>query len=62
MPRKGAITTQADVARALRAVRDAGVTAQVEIRPDGTIVIVPVAEGQPPPAAPAPEPTRNIVL
>jgi hypothetical protein len=40
MPRTPAKVTQADIARALRAARQAGGGA-VEIRPDGTIVIRP---------------------
>lgn len=40
MPRTPAKFTQADIARALRAARQAGGGA-VEIRPDGTIVIRP---------------------
>jgi hypothetical protein len=39
MPRRPAIITQADVARAIRAARQAGAS-KVEIRPDGTIVIL----------------------
>lgn len=41
MPRRPAITTQADIARALRALRAAGMQneMQVEVRTDGAIVI-----------------------
>ena len=38
MPRRPALLTQADVARAIRAAKQTGAGA-VEIRPDGTIVI-----------------------
>lgn len=39
MPRRPAAITQADVARAIRAAKQAGAGA-VEVRPDGTIIIV----------------------
>jgi hypothetical protein len=43
MPRTAARVTQADIARAIRAVVAAGVPGwAVSIRPDGTIVIGPV--------------------
>lgn len=44
MSRTPARHTQADLARALRAVRAAGMQgiAQVEMRPDGTIIIAPL--------------------
>ncbi len=38
MSRRSATITQADVARALRAAKQAG-AATVEVRPDGTLVI-----------------------
>ena len=38
MPRRPALVTQADVARAIRAAKQEG-AARVEIRSDGTIVI-----------------------
>jgi hypothetical protein len=38
MSRRAAIITQADVARAIRAAKQAG-AATVEVRPDGTIVV-----------------------
>jgi hypothetical protein len=38
MSRRAAIITQADVARAIRAAKQAG-AARVEVRPDGTIVV-----------------------
>jgi len=40
MPRRPALITQADIARALRAVKAAGIDARVEITPDGKIVII----------------------
>jgi hypothetical protein len=39
MPRRPAIISQADVARAIRAARSAGADA-IEVRPDGTIKIM----------------------
>lgn len=41
MSRRPARFTQADIARALRGVESSGVVARVEVKPDGTIVIVP---------------------
>lgn len=41
MSNRPANVTQAAIARALRAVKSAGVVARVEVRPDGTILIVP---------------------
>jgi hypothetical protein len=38
MSRRAAIITQADVARAIRAAKQAG-AATVEVRPDGTIIV-----------------------
>jgi hypothetical protein len=38
MSRRAAIITQADVARAIRAAKQAGAAA-VEVRPDGTIIV-----------------------
>ena len=38
MSRRAAIITQADVARAIRAAKQAG-AASVEVRPDGTIIV-----------------------
>jgi len=45
MPRRGALITQADVARAIRAAKQAGAD-KVEIRPDGTIVVVITRAGE----------------
>jgi hypothetical protein len=39
MPRRAATFTQADVARAIRAAKQAGAEA-VEMRPDGSIVVL----------------------
>ena len=39
MSRRAAIITQADVARAIRAAKQAG-AATVEVRPDGTIIVL----------------------
>lgn len=61
MSRTPARITQADVARAIRAARQAGADA-VEVRPDGTIVVrlvptVPVDDADAPLA-----PAKEIVL
>jgi hypothetical protein len=47
MPRRPATTTQANVARAIRAAKQAG-AASVEVRPDGVILVHITA----PPTAP----------
>lgn len=47
MPRRPASFTQADVARVLRAVRDAGVRARVHLSPDGSIDVLPADDPQP---------------
>lgn len=52
MSRRPAIITQADVARALRAVEQVRYPGVVEITPDGTIRIVPLSQ-QPAPSASA---------
>jgi hypothetical protein len=57
MPRRPARHTQADVARALRAAKQAGAAA-IEVRPDGTIKILLDS----PPLAPEQLPDRDIVL
>ncbi len=41
MPRTAASVTQADIARALRAVAQTGATVAVEVLRDGTIRLVP---------------------
>lgn len=38
MPRRAATITQADVARTIRAAKQAGAS-DVEVRPDGTIIV-----------------------
>ena len=53
MPRRPATITQADVARTIRAAKQAGAGA-VEVRRDGTIVVLLTA---PPPLAPEPDDT-----
>jgi hypothetical protein len=57
MPRTPAAVTQATVARALRAARQAGADA-VEVRPDGTIRILLNA----PPVVPEQPTDRDIIL
>jgi len=47
MPRRPARTTQADIARAIRAAEQAGSLRTVEIAPDGTIKLVPVEPTKP---------------
>jgi hypothetical protein len=44
MPRRPARFTQADIARALRAVEQTGARVAVEITPDGMIRIVPTGD------------------
>jgi hypothetical protein len=39
MPRRAATITQADIARAIRAAKQAGAEG-VEVRPDGTIIVL----------------------
>jgi hypothetical protein len=48
MPRPASRLTQSEIARALRVARAEGMT--VEIRPDGTLRIVPMEESRPQPA------------
>lgn len=57
MSRRAAILTQADVARAIRAAKQAG-AAIVEVRPDGTITILVSA----PPIAPDLHDTTTPVI
>jgi hypothetical protein len=42
MPRTPAKTTQADIARALRAIEQTGAQMIIEITPDGIIRLIPV--------------------
>jgi hypothetical protein len=50
MPRRPALFTQADLARALRAFRQVnGVQGKIELRPDGTIEIVAAGQSAEPP-------------
>ena len=51
--------TQADLARALRAAKQAG-GGVVEVAPDGTIRILPPVEGGNKPAAPLAKPGRAL--
>lgn len=57
MSRRAAIITQADVARAVRAAKQAGAD-KVEVRRDGTIVVVIKA----PPTAPDVDDTDPVIL
>lgn len=62
MSRRPATVTQADVARAIRAARQAGLTVvRVVARPDGVAIETADAPA-PPPAKPEVEPRRRIVL
>lgn len=58
MSRTPARFTQADVQRAIRAVKASGETMAVEIRPDGTIRLVPVGDEK----RPEIEQERRIML
>lgn len=55
MPRRPAVITQADLTRAIKAARKVGMT--VAIMPDGSLLIVPLPQGdiapQTEPVAPA---------
>jgi hypothetical protein len=57
MSRRAAIITQADVARAIRAAKQAGATT-VEVRPDGSIIVHIAA----PPITPNLDDGEDIVL
>jgi hypothetical protein len=46
MPRRPARCTQADIARAIKAVEQTGAQMAVEIDPHGTIRIVPIDPGE----------------
>lgn len=48
MPRRPALFTQADLARVLRAARDAGVRVRVRLLPDGSMEVDTGASGPPP--------------
>jgi len=50
MPRRPAAITQADVARAVRAVAQTGYAGVIEITRDGTIRIIPAPADKKPPA------------
>lgn len=43
MANRRALFAQADVARAIRGARAAGIEAMVEVRPDGAIRIIPLS-------------------
>ena len=58
MPRRPATVTQADVARAIRAAKQAGATG-VEVKPDGTVVIMLRPGANPQPAVPSVEPEKE---
>lgn len=49
MSRRPALVTQADLARALRAIEQVQYPGVVEIGRDGTIRIVPIKPAEPPP-------------
>ncbi len=60
MPRRTAHITQADVARAVRAAKQAGAD-HVEVRPDGTILVKLSPDKQSDRQVPL-EPEREVVL
>jgi hypothetical protein len=63
MPRRPAAVTQADVARTIRAAKQAGADS-VEVRPDGTIVVL-LKDDAPAPIKPDDKPDatqQDIVL
>lgn len=47
MPRRPALFTQADLARVLRAARDAGVRVRVRLLPDGSMEVLPISPDEP---------------
>jgi hypothetical protein len=49
-PRRPPIFKQTDVAKALKAARSAGVNVNVEIRKDGSLLVIPVAVEGPTPS------------
>lgn len=51
MPRSPARATQADIARAIRAVEQTKASMRVEVLPDGTIRLTPYTEAEPQPVA-----------
>lgn len=61
MSRRPANVTQAGIARALRAVKQSGLDAKVEIRPNGSIMIIPASAEEPAGMASI-EQGREIVL
>jgi hypothetical protein len=61
MPRRPAVITQADVARAIRAAKQAGAEA-VELRPDGTIIVVLKNTQTVPDENPPEPPKREIIM
>lgn len=54
MANRPAKNTQAEIARALRAVKQVGMPMAVEIAPDGTIRLVPAQDTPPTPLAARP--------
>jgi hypothetical protein len=63
MPRRPARVTQADIARAIRAVEAADIMAVVEVTPEGTIRIIPATHSTELNGNQMPvEPKKEIVL
>lgn len=60
MPRRAAILTQADVARTIRAAKQAGAT-DVEVRPDGTLIVHLVERPREVPGEPRIEWPKDLV-
>ncbi|MBB3934888.1 hypothetical protein [Aureimonas phyllosphaerae] len=62
MGKRAAVVTQADIARTIRAAKQAGAAA-VEVRPDGTVLVHLTADTIPRGTSePAPRPYRDIPL
>lgn len=62
MPRRGASVTQADIARAIRAMRAAGFTQVRVVMRDGGVTVEPAAPAEPPTSRRLAERERVVVL
>jgi hypothetical protein len=61
MSRRSATVTQADIARAIRAAKQAGAES-VEVRPDGTIIVLLTRSSAPMAPEDNPEPTQHDII